>query len=66
MSRIGKHPVPIPAGVKVVLAGQALTVSGKLGELRRTLRHYVAYHNRTRLHSALGYRSPVDYERVAA
>jgi large subunit ribosomal protein L6 len=37
MSRIGKHPVPIPAGVKVVLAGQALTVSGKLGELRRTL-----------------------------
>jgi large subunit ribosomal protein L6 len=37
MSRIGKHPVPIPAGVKVALAGQALTVSGKLGELRRTL-----------------------------
>ena len=37
MSRIGKHPVAIPAGVKVALAGQALTVSGKLGELRRTL-----------------------------
>ncbi|MGH6885548.1 MAG: 50S ribosomal protein L6, partial [Geminicoccales bacterium] len=37
MSRIGKHPVPIPAGVKVALAGQALTVSGKLGELRHTL-----------------------------
>ena len=37
MSRIGKHRVPIPAGVKVALAGQALTVSGKLGELRRTL-----------------------------
>jgi large subunit ribosomal protein L6 len=37
MSRIGKHPVPIPAGVKVVLAGQTLTVAGKLGELRRTL-----------------------------
>ncbi|MGH6903013.1 MAG: 50S ribosomal protein L6 [Geminicoccaceae bacterium] len=37
MSRIGKHPVPIPAGVKVALAGQALTVSGKLGELRRSL-----------------------------
>jgi large subunit ribosomal protein L6 len=37
MSRIGKHPVAIPAGVKVALAGQRLTVSGKLGELSRTL-----------------------------
>ena len=37
MSRIGKHPVPVPAGVEVALAGQALTVSGRLGELRRTL-----------------------------
>jgi large subunit ribosomal protein L6 len=37
MSRIGKHPVPVPGGVKVALAGQALTVSGKLGELRHTL-----------------------------
>jgi large subunit ribosomal protein L6 len=37
MSRIGKHPVPVPAGVQVALAGQTLTVSGKLGELRRTL-----------------------------
>ena len=37
MSRIGKHPVPLPDGVNVMLAGQTLTVSGKLGELRRTL-----------------------------
>jgi large subunit ribosomal protein L6 len=37
MSRIGKHPVPLPEGVKVALAGQALTISGRLGELRRTL-----------------------------
>ncbi|MGH6897884.1 MAG: 50S ribosomal protein L6 [Geminicoccaceae bacterium] len=37
MSRIGKHPVPVPDGVEVALAGQALTVAGKLGELRRTL-----------------------------
>jgi large subunit ribosomal protein L6 len=37
MSRIGKHPVPVPEGVQVALAGQTLTVSGKLGELRRTL-----------------------------
>jgi large subunit ribosomal protein L6 len=37
MSRIGKHPVPVPDGVRVALAGQTLTVAGKLGELKHTL-----------------------------
>ncbi len=37
MSRIGKHPVQIPDGVKVTLNGQSLSVAGKLGELSRTL-----------------------------
>jgi large subunit ribosomal protein L6 len=37
MSRIGKHPVPVPKGVEVALAGQKLTVSGKLGKLEHTL-----------------------------
>ena len=37
MSRIGKHPVSIPNGVKVALSGQEMTVSGKLGELSRKL-----------------------------
>jgi large subunit ribosomal protein L6 len=37
MSRIGKHPVSVPDGVKVTLQGQHLSVSGKLGELSRTL-----------------------------
>ncbi len=37
MSRIGKHPVSIPDGVKVQLSGQEMTVSGKLGELSRKL-----------------------------
>ncbi len=37
MSRIGKHPVSIPDGVKVALSGQTMTVSGKLGELSRRL-----------------------------
>jgi large subunit ribosomal protein L6 len=32
MSRIGKNPVPIPAGVNVALAGQTLNISGKLGK----------------------------------
>jgi putative transposase len=36
------------------------------GELRETLRRYVRYYNYQRLHSALRYRSPVDYERAAA
>ncbi len=33
MSRIGKEPVAIPAGVTVTVAGQKVTVKGKLGEL---------------------------------
>ena len=37
MSRIGKHPVSVPKGVQVALAGQTLTVSGKLGKLEHTL-----------------------------
>jgi large subunit ribosomal protein L6 len=37
MSRIGKHPVSVPQGVQVALAGQTLTVSGKLGQLEHTL-----------------------------
>jgi large subunit ribosomal protein L6 len=37
MSRIGKHPVDIPAGVTVTVAGQKLTAKGKLGELSLNL-----------------------------
>jgi large subunit ribosomal protein L6 len=33
MSRIGKHPVPIPNGVEVQLSGQTLTTKGRLGSL---------------------------------
>ena len=33
MSRIGKHPVPIPAGVEVQLSGEILTAKGQLGTL---------------------------------
>lgn len=35
-------------------------------ELRLHLRRYLRYYNHQRLHSALGYQSPVDYERRAA
>jgi large subunit ribosomal protein L6 len=37
MSRIGKHPVRIPAGVEVSLDGQTVRVTGKLGKLSQTL-----------------------------
>ncbi|MEI6558238.1 MAG: 50S ribosomal protein L6 [Rhodospirillaceae bacterium] len=33
MSRIGKHPVPVPVGVDVSVNGQTVTAKGKLGEL---------------------------------
>jgi transposase InsO family protein len=35
-------------------------------DLRRALRSYFQYYNSHRLHSALGYRAPIDYESVAA
>ncbi len=37
MSRIGKHPVPIPDGVEVALAGEQLTARGRLGMLSLAL-----------------------------
>jgi len=37
MSRVGKYPVPVPAGVQVALAGRTLTAKGKLGELHLDL-----------------------------
>jgi large subunit ribosomal protein L6 len=36
MSRIGKKPVAVPAGVTVALDGQRLSVKGPRGELART------------------------------
>ncbi len=37
-----------------------------VAELRQSLRRYLQYYNHARLHSSLGYQSPVDYERAAA
>jgi large subunit ribosomal protein L6 len=34
MSRIGKKPVPVPAGVKVQIAGHSIAVEGPLGKLQ--------------------------------
>jgi large subunit ribosomal protein L6 len=33
MSRVGKYPVPVPAGVQVALDGRTFTAKGKLGQL---------------------------------
>ncbi len=38
MSRVGKLPVPIPAGVTTKLEGQELTVKGPKGSLTKTFR----------------------------
>lgn len=37
MSRVGKYPVEIPAGVQVAIAGGMLTAKGKLGEMKLAL-----------------------------
>ena len=37
MSRIGRSPITVPAGVSVTLEGRSITVSGPKGELRRDL-----------------------------
>jgi large subunit ribosomal protein L6 len=37
MSRVGKYPVEIPAGVQVAIANGTLTAKGKLGELKLPL-----------------------------
>ncbi|TCZ63313.1 50S ribosomal protein L6 [Roseicella aquatilis] len=37
MSRVGKYPVPVPAGVQVALQGRTVVAKGKLGELRLDL-----------------------------
>ena len=37
MSRIGKQPIPVPAGVKIDLQGQLLTVTGAKGTLHREI-----------------------------
>ena len=37
MSRVGKYPVEIPAGVQVALAGRVLSAKGALGELKLEL-----------------------------
>jgi large subunit ribosomal protein L6 len=41
MSRVGKYPVEIPAGVQVAIAGGMVTAKGRLGELKLTLTEHV-------------------------
>lgn len=41
MSRVGKYPVEIPAGVQVAIANGVLTATGRLGALRLPLTDHV-------------------------
>jgi large subunit ribosomal protein L6 len=38
MSRIGRMPIPVPAGVTVTIEGSRVTVSGPKGKLERVIR----------------------------
>ena len=42
MSRIGKKPIPVPAGVKVELSGQQITVAGNKGSLKRDVNNDIS------------------------
>ncbi|MBM3325987.1 MAG: 50S ribosomal protein L6 [Calditrichaeota bacterium] len=42
MSRVGRQPIPIPAGVSVKIDSQKVAVKGKLGELNRTVPEGIA------------------------
>ena len=37
MSRVGRKPVPVPAGVKIEISGPLVRVSGPKGELQQTI-----------------------------
>jgi len=37
MSRVGKQPIQVPAGVEIAVAGRRVTVKGKLGTLEQEL-----------------------------
>ncbi len=41
MSRIGRKPVVIPAGVEVAVSGQDITVKGPKGTLHSTIHHLI-------------------------
>ena len=41
MSRVGKYPVDVPAGVTIAIADGVLTARGKLGELKLPLTDHV-------------------------
>ncbi|MDR1412878.1 MAG: 50S ribosomal protein L6 [Actinomycetes bacterium] len=42
MSRIGKMPIPLPAGVEVDVEGNVVTIKGKLGQLSQSFQPEVA------------------------
>jgi large subunit ribosomal protein L6 len=61
MSRVGKNPVVVPAGVEVALSGGAITVKGPLGTLTQRIDPLVAI---TRDGAQLGF-PPADGSREA-
>ena len=46
MSRIGKIPVKVPAGVKVTFAGEVMTVEGPKGKLSQKYHQVISFENK--------------------
>lgn len=44
MSRIGRNPIPLPAGVEVTLDGRSVVVRGPQGQLQRQLPGEISVH----------------------
>jgi large subunit ribosomal protein L6 len=42
MSRVGKKPIPIPAGVKAVLAGGVITIEGPKGKMTQEVKNDIS------------------------
>lgn len=62
MSRIGKLPISIPAGVTVAVHGHVVTVKGPKGELKRTLHTLIKVESKDNTVTV----TPVDGSRLAS
>lgn len=62
MSRIGKLPITIPAGVTVTVHGHDVTVKGAKGELKRTLHSLIKVESKDTVVVV----TPVDNSRLAS
>ena len=63
MSRIGRKPIPVPAGVKIQLSAAAVDVQGPKGKMNVPLPHGIRFEQKDGILTAL--RETDDYARRA-